>query len=71
MRKVASKGQGLVIAPAMVFNLLSAAQAGILVPLTLDHFDIDPAIAWSTFVTTVTDVAGFFAFLGLAAVWLL
>jgi magnesium transporter len=45
--------------------------AGILVPLTLDHFDIDPAIASGTFVTTVTDVVGFFAFLGLAAIWLL
>ncbi len=40
-------------------------------PLTLDHFDIDPAIASGTFVTTVTDVVGFFAFLGLAAIWLL
>ena len=62
---------GLVIAAAMVINLLAAALAGILVPLTLDHFDIDPAIASGTFVTTVTDVVGFFAFLGLAAVWLL
>jgi magnesium transporter len=61
---------GLVIAAAMVINLLAAALAGILVPLTLDHFDIDPAIASGTFVTTVTDVVGFFAFLGLAAIWL-
>lgn len=61
---------GLVIAVAMVINLLAAALAGIAVPLALDHFDIDPAIASGTFVTTVTDVVGFFAFLGLAAIWL-
>jgi magnesium transporter len=61
---------GMVIATAMVINLMAAALAGILVPLALDHFDIDPAIASGTFVTTVTDVVGFFAFLGLATVWL-
>ena len=66
-----SDGLGLVIAAAMVINLLAAALAGILVPLTLDHFDIDPAISSGTFVTTVTDVVGFFAFLGLAALWLI
>ncbi len=62
---------GLVIAAALVINLLAAALAGILVPLTLDYFDIDPAIASGTFVTTVTDVVGFFAFLGLASLWLI
>ncbi len=62
---------GLVIGAAMVINLIAAALAGILVPLVLDHYDIDPAIASGTFVTTVTDVVGFFAFLGLAAIWLL
>jgi magnesium transporter len=61
---------GLVIGVALVINLLAAALAGILVPLTLDRFDIDPAVASGTFVTTVTDVVGFFAFLGLAALWL-
>jgi magnesium transporter len=61
---------GLVIALAMVINLVAAALAGILVPLALDHFEIDPAIASGVFVTTVTDVVGFFAFLGLAAVML-
>ena len=66
-----SDGLGLVIAAAMVINLLAAAVAGMLVPLALDHFEIDPAIASGAFVTTVTDVVGFFAFLGLAAVWLL
>ena len=65
-----STGLGGVIAAAMVINLLAAALAGILVPLTLDHFDIDPAISSGVFVTTVTDVVGFFAFLGLAAIWL-
>jgi magnesium transporter len=62
---------GMVIGAAMIINLFAAALAGILVPLTLDYYDIDPAIASGVFVTTVTDVVGFFAFLGLAAVWLM
>lgn len=62
---------GLVIGAAMIINLLAAALAGILVPLSLDALDIDPAVSSAVFVTTVTDVIGFFAFLGLAAVWLL
>jgi magnesium transporter len=61
---------GLIIGAAMIINLFAAALAGILVPLTLDYFDIDPAIASGVFVTTVTDVVGFFSFLGLAALWL-
>lgn len=61
---------GVVIAIAMVVNMLVAGISGILVPLALDKLDIDPAIASSVFVTTVTDVVGFFAFLGLAALWL-
>ncbi len=61
---------GLIIGAAMIINLFAAALAGILVPLTLDYYDIDPAIASGVFVTTVTDVVGFFAFLGLAALWL-
>jgi magnesium transporter len=65
-----SDGLGLVIAAAMIINLLAAALAGILVPLALDSLDVDPAIASGVFVTTVTDVVGFFAFLGLAALWL-
>ena len=60
---------GGVIAAAMVINLVMAGLAGILVPLTLDKLGIDPAIASAVFVTTVTDVVGFFAFLGLAALW--
>jgi magnesium transporter len=61
---------GVVIGAAMIINLLAAALAGILVPLTLDRFDIDPAVSSGVFVTTVTDVVGFLAFLGLAALWL-
>lgn len=59
----------LVIGIAMIINMVSAALAGILVPLLLDRFGADPATASSVFVTTVTDVVGFFAFLGLAAWW--
>jgi magnesium transporter len=66
-----SDALGLVIGAAMVINMVVAALAGILIPLTLEKFDIDPAIASSVFVTTMTDVVGFFAFLGLAAVYLL
>ncbi len=60
---------GGIIAVAMIINMFAAALAGILIPLLLDRFDIDPAVASSVFVTTVTDVVGFFAFLGLAAWW--
>lgn len=62
---------GLVIAAAMVFNHLAAALAGILIPISLDRLGYDPAISSSVFVTTVTDIIGFFAFLGLATIWLL
>jgi magnesium transporter len=61
---------GLVIGVAMIVNLLAATLAGILIPLGLDALGLDPAIASGVFVTTVTDVVGFFAFLGLAALWL-
>jgi len=60
---------GVVIAIAMVINMLFAALSGILIPILLDRMKVDPAIASSVFVTTVTDVVGFFAFLGLAAWW--
>ena len=60
---------GGVIAVAMVVNMVCAALAGILIPLLLNRFGADPAIASSVFVTTVTDIVGFFAFLGLAAWW--
>ncbi|MGH6734759.1 MAG: magnesium transporter [Methyloceanibacter sp.] len=61
---------GLIIGLAMIVNLFAAALAGILIPLALDALDLDPAVASGVFVTTVTDVVGFFAFLGLAALWL-
>lgn len=61
---------GLVIAAAMIINMLAAGLFGILIPMVLDALDIDPAIASGVFVTTVTDVVGFFGFLGLAALWL-
>ena len=66
-----SAALGAVIAAAMVINLLVAGLAGILVPVVLDRLKIDPALASGAFVTTVTDVVGFFAFLGLAVVVLL
>jgi magnesium transporter len=62
---------GGVLGAAMVINLVVAALAGVLVPLTLERFDLDPALASGTFVTTMTDVVGFFVFLGLATVILL
>ena len=62
---------GIVIAVAMVINMFFAALAGILIPLGLQKAKIDPAIASSVFVTTVTDVVGFFAFLGLASLWMI
>ncbi|MGK7294769.1 MAG: magnesium transporter, partial [Candidatus Wenzhouxiangella sp. M2_3B_020] len=60
-----------VIALAMVFTLIAAALGGIVIPIALDKFGIDPALASGPFVTTVTDVVGFFAFLGIASAVLL
>ncbi|MEM1040452.1 MAG: magnesium transporter [Pseudomonadota bacterium] len=60
---------GVVIGIAMVVNMVFAAASGILIPIALQKLDADPAIASGVFVTTVTDVVGFFAFLGLAAWW--
>jgi len=62
---------GAVIAIAMVVNLLAAALAGIFIPLGLERMGFDPAVASTVFVTTVTDVVGFFSFLGLATLWLM
>jgi magnesium transporter len=59
---------GVVLALAMVLNLMMAGLAGILVPLVLDRFNLDPALGSSALVTTVTDVVGFLAFLGFATV---
>jgi magnesium transporter len=65
----ASPGIGIVIGAAMIANLLAAALAGVTVPLVLDRWGADPAVSSGTFVTTVTDVVGFFAFLGIATWW--
>ncbi|MEL6517766.1 MAG: magnesium transporter, partial [Pseudomonadota bacterium] len=62
---------GVVIGVAMVVNLVVAGLAGIGIPVVLERLGVDPALASGAFVTTVTDVVGFFAFLGLAVVVLL
>ena len=61
---------GAVMAAAMVINNLAAGLGGILVPVTLDRLRVDPAVSSAVFVTTITDVTGFFSFLGLAALFL-
>ena len=61
---------GWVLALAMVLNMVVAGLAGTVIPVVLEKIGIDPALASGAFVTTVTDVVGFFAFLGLAA-WML
>ncbi len=62
---------GAVIAAAMVINLIVAGLAGIAVPVALDRLGVDPALGSGALVTTVTDIIGFLAFLGLAAMVLL
>ncbi len=66
-----SPALGGVLAVAMVINLFVAGLAGILIPMWLDRAGADPALSSAVFVTTVTDVIGFFAFLGIAALVLL
>ena len=61
---------GLILALAMVINLLVAAIAATLIPIALRALKIDPALASAVFITTLTDVFGFFAFLGLATIFL-
>ncbi|MBS0550314.1 MAG: magnesium transporter [Proteobacteria bacterium] len=62
---------GLVIGAAMICNLLAAALSGTLIPLGLQKIGVDPAVSSTVFLTTVTDVIGFLAFLGLATLFLL
>ncbi|HKJ07756.1 MAG TPA: magnesium transporter [Gammaproteobacteria bacterium] len=62
---------GMIIAAAMIINLVCAALAGFGLPLLLRRVKIDPALAGSVLLTTVTDVVGFMAFLGLATIFLL
>lgn len=65
------RGVGIVLALAMVANLLMAAFMGITIPLLLERLKIDPAVASGVFLTAITDVVGFGVFLGLAAIFLL
>ncbi|MDB5504796.1 MAG: magnesium transporter [Tardiphaga sp.] len=60
---------GVVIGLAMLVNLIAGALGGILIPMVLEKVKADPAVASGTFVTTVTDVVGFFSFLGIATLW--
>jgi len=62
-------GLGIVIGLAMICNLVAGALGGILIPIVLEKSRADPAVASGTFVTTVTDVVGFFSFLGIATLW--
>ena len=62
---------GWIIAAAMMINLIAAAMAGAMIPLTLQRLNIDPALASGTILTTVTDVVGFSTFLGLATIFLI
>jgi magnesium transporter len=62
-------GLGIVIGLAIITNLVAGALGGILIPIVLDRVRADPAVASGTFVTTVTDVVGFFSFLGIATLW--
>jgi magnesium transporter len=66
-----SAGIGFVLGIALVINLICAAIAGASIPLILDKLKVDPALAGGVILTTVTDVVGFVAFLGLATVFLL
>jgi magnesium transporter len=66
-----SMALGAVLAGAMIVNLVVAALAGILIPIGLERVGVDPAVASTVFVTTVTDVIGFFAFLSFATIFLL
>ena len=61
---------GLILMAAMVINMFVAATAGTLIPLGLRALKVDPALASSVFITTLTDVFGFLSFLGLATIFL-
>ncbi len=61
---------GVIILVAMICNLMIAALVGFLVPVILKVLNYDPAVASSIFITTFTDVCGFFIFLGLAKMFL-
>ena len=61
----------ILIAVAMILNMIVAGLFGILVPVSLKKFNIDPALASSVFVTTITDVIGFLSFLGIGSYFFL
>jgi magnesium transporter len=61
---------GLILALAMIANMIIAGLIGSMIPLILKRFNVDPAISSSIFVTTATDIGGFFTFLGLAALFM-
>ncbi|MNL30304.1 Magnesium transporter MgtE [compost metagenome] len=60
---------GGIIATAMLINMMAAALAGIMVPLLLERSGADPAVSSAVFVTAITDITGFFSFLGIATWW--
>lgn len=61
---------GIVIGVAMVLNMIVSTMAGFIVPVILKKMKVDPALASTVFVTTATDVLGFFFFLGLATIFI-
>jgi len=62
---------GVLFGLAMVITLVAGVLAGVCIPLLLEKLGFDPAVSSGVFLTTVTDVVGFFAFLGLASLYLL
>ena len=64
-------GVGIIIAAAIIVNLICAAGAGVIIPIVLKKFGVDPALASSVVLTTITDIVGVVVFLGLATVFLI
>ncbi|MDT8283818.1 MAG: magnesium transporter, partial [Gammaproteobacteria bacterium] len=64
-------GISIILATAMILNLLAAAISGVIIPLLLNRWGIDPALSGAVILTTITDVIGFLSFLGLATLFLL
>ncbi len=62
---------GIVIAVALMLTLIGAAVGGVVIPLALERMGVDPAVASGPFVTTITDIVGFFVFLGIATLVLI
>ena len=62
---------GIIIASAMIINLVIAGLVGTLIPISLNKMNIDPALASGVILTTITDVFGFLSFLGLASIFLI